>query len=57
MSFLLGDRWIDAPKGSFVLAPGGMTHDFQNRSASRAGALNFTIPADFEDHMPSLNEC
>ena len=24
MSFLIGDRWIDAPKGSFVLAPGGV---------------------------------
>ena len=23
MSFLVGGRWVDAPKGSFVLAPGG----------------------------------
>lgn len=23
MSFLLGDRWIDAPKGALVLAPAG----------------------------------
>src|SRR5262245_7270843 len=44
MSFLIGDRWIDAAKGSFVLAPGGMTHDFQNRSANRAGVLNFSVP-------------
>ncbi|MGH8629101.1 MAG: cupin domain-containing protein, partial [Gammaproteobacteria bacterium] len=44
MSFLLGDRWIDAPKGSFVLAPRGMTHDFENRSSSRAGILNISIP-------------
>ena len=40
MSILVGDRWIDAPKGSFVLAPGGTTHDFQNRSSARAGILN-----------------
>ncbi|MGH9870714.1 MAG: cupin domain-containing protein [Candidatus Polarisedimenticolia bacterium] len=54
MSFLMGDRWIDAPKGSFVLAPGGMTHDFQNRSSSRAGVLNLSIPGGFEKHMPGI---
>jgi mannose-6-phosphate isomerase-like protein (cupin superfamily) len=54
MSFLLGDRWIDAPQGSFVLAPGGMTHDFQNRSAQRAGVLNLSVPGDFEAEMPAI---
>lgn len=54
MSFLMGDRWIDAPKGSFVLAPGGMTHDFENRSSSRAGVLNFSVPGEFETSMPGI---
>jgi mannose-6-phosphate isomerase-like protein (cupin superfamily) len=54
MSFLIGDRWIDAPKGSFVLAPGAMRHDFQNRSANRAGVLNFSVPGDFEKDMPAI---
>lgn len=54
MSFLLGDRWIDAPRGSFVLAPGGVTHDFENRSSSRAGVLNFSVPGNFETHMPGI---
>jgi mannose-6-phosphate isomerase-like protein (cupin superfamily) len=54
MSFLLGDRWIDAPRGSFVLAPGGMPHDFQNRSAHRAGVLNLSVPGDFEAGMPAI---
>jgi mannose-6-phosphate isomerase-like protein (cupin superfamily) len=54
MSILLGDRWIDAPRGSFVLAPGGMTHDFENRSAGRAGVLNFSIPGNFEPNMPAI---
>lgn len=54
MSFLLGDRWVDAPQGSFVLAPGGMTHDFENRSAARAGVLNFSCPGDFEEDMPAI---
>lgn len=54
MSFLVGDRWIDAPKGSFVLAPGGLTHDFENRSSSRAGVLNLSIPGEFEKNMPAI---
>jgi mannose-6-phosphate isomerase-like protein (cupin superfamily) len=54
MSVLLGERWIDAPKGSFVLAPGGVTHDFENRSSGRAGVLNFSIPGDFEENMPAI---
>lgn len=54
MDFLIGEEWIQAPKGSFVLAPGGMTHDFENRGAVRAGALNFSIPGNFEGHMPDI---
>lgn len=54
MSFLAGDRWVDAPAGSLVLVPGGVTHDFENRSAARAGMLNFFAPGTFEDHMPSV---
>lgn len=54
MTFLLGDTWRDAPRGSFVLAPAGVRHDFENRSASRAGLLNFSIPGDFEDNMPNI---
>jgi mannose-6-phosphate isomerase-like protein (cupin superfamily) len=54
MSFLMGDRWIDAAKGSFVLAPGGMTHDFENRGSSRAGVLNLSVPGEFETSMPGI---
>jgi mannose-6-phosphate isomerase-like protein (cupin superfamily) len=56
MSVLVDDRWIDAPKGSFVLIPGGTTHDFENRSPARAGVLNFSAPGTFEQHMPSIVE-
>jgi mannose-6-phosphate isomerase-like protein (cupin superfamily) len=51
MSFLVGGNWIDAPEGSLVIAPGGTPHDFENRTAKRAGALNFSAPGDFEPHM------
>jgi mannose-6-phosphate isomerase-like protein (cupin superfamily) len=54
MSFLMGDRWVDAARGAFVLVPGGVTHDFENRSSSRAGVLNFSIPGDFERDMPAI---
>ena len=56
MSILVGERWIDASKGSFVLVPGGMMHDFENRSLSRAGVLNFSIPGNFEKDMPAIAE-
>ncbi len=54
MSFLLDDKWVDASKGSFVLAPGGVTHDFENRSTSLAGVLNLSIPGNFENNMPGI---
>jgi len=54
MSFLLGERWVDAPRGSFVLAPGGMPHDFENRTDQRAGAVNFSVPGGFELEMPGI---
>ena len=54
LSFLLGERWVQAPRGSFVLAPGGIRHDFENRSDARAGALNLSIPGGFEVHMPGI---
>ena len=56
MHFLFGEQWIDAPMGSFILVPGGVTHTFENRSPTRAGALNFGVPAGFEKQMPGLEE-
>jgi quercetin dioxygenase-like cupin family protein len=54
MSFLVGDQWTDAPAGSFVLVPGGVTHAFDNRGDTRAGALNLSAPGDFEERMPGI---
>jgi mannose-6-phosphate isomerase-like protein (cupin superfamily) len=54
MSFLLGDAWVDAPRGSFLIAPGGMTHDFENRTNARAGVLNVSAPGGFEREMPGI---
>lgn len=54
MNFLVEDAWIDAPRGAFVLVPGGTTHDFENRGDVRAGVLNLSIPGNFEQHMPDI---
>ena len=54
MSFLVSDQWTDAPAGSFVLVPGGVTHAFDNRGDTRAGALNLSAPGDFEERMPAI---
>lgn len=55
MSLFVGDHWIDAKQGAFVLVPGGTTHDFENRSDARAGVLNFTN-GEFESAMPGIAE-
>jgi mannose-6-phosphate isomerase-like protein (cupin superfamily) len=54
MTFLMGTEWKEAPRGSFVLVPGGMTHTFENRSDAKAGILNFGVPGGFEAGMPNI---
>jgi quercetin dioxygenase-like cupin family protein len=56
MSLLAGDEWIDAAAGSFVLIPGGIKHDFENRGDVRAGVLNFYAPGTFEPHMAEISK-
>jgi mannose-6-phosphate isomerase-like protein (cupin superfamily) len=54
MSFLVGSDWVEASRGSFLRVPAGMTHDFENRSDSRAGVLNVFMPGGFEPMMPGI---
>lgn len=51
----VGDTWHTAPKGSFVLVPGGTPHDFENRGEVRAGLLNIAVPGGFEPEMPGIS--
>jgi len=53
-SILIGERWVDTPKGSFIRIPAGVMHDFENRTNSRIGLLNFFIPGGFEPMMPMI---
>jgi mannose-6-phosphate isomerase-like protein (cupin superfamily) len=54
MSVLVDEEWFECPKGAFVLVPGGVTHDFENRGSVRAGILNFCSPGPFEPYMPAI---
>ncbi|HSV69134.1 MAG TPA: cupin domain-containing protein [Methylibium sp.] len=56
MHLLVGEDWLGAQAGSFVLVPGGTTHDFENRGSVRAGVLNLSIPGAFEPAMPDIVE-
>jgi mannose-6-phosphate isomerase-like protein (cupin superfamily) len=46
--FLVGDAWVEAPRGTFLRIPAGVTHDFENRSDSPATAFNVFLPGGFE---------
>jgi hypothetical protein len=54
MSVLVGDEWIEASTGSFVLLPGNVTHTFENRCPERAGTFNVSAPGNFEQRMPDI---
>lgn len=53
-SVLVGKRWVDAPRGSFVFIPAGTTHDFANRTGERMGVFNVFVPGGFESKMPAV---
>lgn len=53
-SILAGEDWLEAPRGSFVRVPAGMTHDFRNLTDARCGLLNVFIPGGFEERMPAI---
>jgi mannose-6-phosphate isomerase-like protein (cupin superfamily) len=56
VSIRVSDKWFECPRGSFVLVPGGITHDFENRGTIRAGFLNISSPGPFEPDMPGIAE-
>lgn len=53
-SFLAGETWRDAPRGSFIRIPATVTHDFRNRTDARVGLLNVFVPGGFEQDMPAI---
>lgn len=53
-SFLIGENWIDAEKGTFIRIPAKTMHDFANRTDKNTGILNLFIPGGFERNMPEI---
>lgn len=53
-SILIGDTWIEASGGSFVLVPENTTHDFKNTTAGTVKLLNFFVPGGFEHNMSAI---
>jgi len=56
VTFWVGDRWVEAPAGSFLRAGKGVEHDFRNDGDVAARILNFYIPGGFERDMPKIVE-
>ncbi|RZA01616.1 MAG: cupin domain-containing protein [Sphingobacteriaceae bacterium] len=54
ITFLVGDKWIDAEKGTFLRIPAKTIHDFKNITNKKTGVLNFFIPGGFERNMPAI---
>jgi mannose-6-phosphate isomerase-like protein (cupin superfamily) len=48
LRFLVGSEWLEAPAGTFLRIPPGVTHDFENRGAEAATAFNIFLPGGFE---------
>lgn len=51
---LIGDKWINAEKGTFIRIPAKTIHDFKNQTDKETGVLNFFIPGGFERNMPGI---
>jgi quercetin dioxygenase-like cupin family protein len=47
-------QWSDAPRGSYAVIPGGVEHDFQNRTGEEYGFISINAPGGFEKMMPHL---
>lgn len=54
VSFLVGEKWVDAEKGTFLRIPAKTMHDFANRTATKVGIFNVWIPGGFERNMPAI---
>ena len=53
-SLLIGDRWFDAPRGTFMRGPPGVPHDFANRTDKPMGLLTMSFHGGFESEMPGI---
>jgi mannose-6-phosphate isomerase-like protein (cupin superfamily) len=51
LTFLLGEREVAAPAGTFVLVPPRVEHTFENRTDTPVRILNIHAPAGFDRRL------
>lgn len=54
LSLLIAGARSEAPQGSYVLIPGGVSHDFENRGDVECGFISLNAPGGFEAKMPDI---
>jgi len=54
LTLLIEGEKEEAPRGSYVLIPGGASHDFENHGAEECGFISINVPAGFEQMMPQI---
>ncbi len=50
----VGEREIDAPAGSYILVPPGVTHTFANTGDAPVRFLNINAPGGWENYLREL---
>ena len=54
MHLQIGDQFIEAPAGSYVIKPRGLPHAFWNPGSTPALALEITTPGGFETYYHDM---
>ena len=54
LRLIIDGRPTDAPRGSYAVIPGGVSHDFDNPGAETCRFISINVPAGFEQMMPQL---
>ena len=52
LNLVVDGKQTDAQRGSYVLIPGGVPHDFENHGKDECGFISITVPAGFEQMNP-----
>jgi quercetin dioxygenase-like cupin family protein len=56
LSVFIDGEWVDAPRGSYAVIPGGNAHNFENRGDEECRFISINTPAGFEQKMPGIVE-
>ena len=54
LDLMIDGHWSVLERGGYAIIPGGTSHDFANRSATKTGFISLNTPAGFEARMPAI---